>query len=162
MSAEPAELDIAEGALAHGLPYLALGSGRPLVFLRWFTADHKNPSGPLRTSEIKTLAPLAHHFRVYAVNRAPGMSERTTMADIATQHAEALRAEFGGPVRRSLHLMAPLMVRNPLSAKASGVAMWLLTRCSTPQTTTTRLLSSVPRIPSTSVAASVISSHRPW
>ncbi|MFD0365010.1 alpha/beta fold hydrolase [Nocardia sp. GCM10030253] len=97
-NAQLVELDVTEGTLEHGLPYLALGSGRPLVFLRWFTPDHANPRGFMRYSEIKTLTPLAEHYRVYAVNRAPGMTEGTTMADIATQHAAALRAEFGGPV----------------------------------------------------------------
>jgi pimeloyl-ACP methyl ester carboxylesterase len=93
-----AELEVTNGRLAHGLPYSAFGAGRPLVFLRWFTPDHANPRGWMRDSEIKKLAPLARHFRVYAVNRAPGMAAGTTMADIATQHAEALYAEFGGPV----------------------------------------------------------------
>ncbi|MEV6324249.1 alpha/beta hydrolase [Nocardia sp. NPDC051787] len=93
-----AEFDVSEGALAHGLPYLAIGSGRPLLLLRWFTPDHANPTGWMRTSEIKTLAPLARHFRVYAVGRAPGMAVGTTMAEIAAQHAEAIRAEFGSAV----------------------------------------------------------------
>ncbi|MFI9506832.1 alpha/beta fold hydrolase [Nocardia sp. NPDC052566] len=92
------ELNVVEGALKHNLPYLALGSGRPLVFLRWFTPDHANPTGWMRKAEIKMLAPLAEHFRVYAVNRAPGMPAGTTMADIAAQHADALNAEFGEPV----------------------------------------------------------------
>lgn len=92
------ELDVTAGALRHGMPYLAMGAGRPLVFLRWFTPDHANPRGWMRDSEIKMLAPLARHFRVYAVNRAPGMAEGTTMADIATEHADALLAEFGEPV----------------------------------------------------------------
>ncbi|MEV6428679.1 alpha/beta hydrolase [Nocardia sp. NPDC051463] len=96
--AKNAQLDVTEGTLEHELPYLALGSGRPLVFLRWFTPDHANPRGWMRDSEIATLTPLARHYRVYAVNRAPGMPDGTTMADIATQHAAALRAEFGGPV----------------------------------------------------------------
>jgi pimeloyl-ACP methyl ester carboxylesterase len=52
----------------------------------------------MRESEIKMLAPLAQHFRIYAVNRAPGMRPGTTMAAIATEHAEALQAEFGTPV----------------------------------------------------------------
>lgn len=92
------ELAVTEGELAGGMPYLAFGSGRPLVFLRWFTPDHANPRGWLRSAEIKTMAPLARHYRVYAVNRAPGMAEGTTMADIARAHAEGLRAEFDGPV----------------------------------------------------------------
>ncbi|MDO3650155.1 alpha/beta fold hydrolase [Nocardia mangyaensis] len=91
-------LAVSEGVLGAGMPYLAFGSGRPLVFLRWFTPDHANPTGWLRSAEIKTMAPLAAHYRVYAVNRAPGMAEGTTMADIATAHAEGLAAEFDGPV----------------------------------------------------------------
>ncbi|MEV0296736.1 alpha/beta hydrolase [Nocardia sp. NPDC050710] len=98
MSKLDAELTVVEGTLAHGLPYLAFGAGRPLVFLRWFSPDHANPTGWMRTSEIKSLTPLARRFRVYAVNRAPGMAEGTTMADIAAQHADALLAEFDGPV----------------------------------------------------------------
>ncbi|MEU7764099.1 alpha/beta hydrolase [Nocardia sp. NPDC049190] len=92
------ELEVTEGVLEHGMPYRAMGSGRPLVFLRWFTPDHANPRGWLRDSEIKVLAPLARQHRVYAVNRAPGMAEGTTMSDIAADHADALRAEFGEPV----------------------------------------------------------------
>ncbi|MEC3918588.1 alpha/beta fold hydrolase [Nocardia sp. CDC160] len=92
------EFDVSEGTLAHGLPYLALGSGQPLVFLRWFTPNHANPTGWQRTSEIRTLTPLARHFRIYAVGRAPGMAMGTTMAEIATQHAEAIRTEFGTAV----------------------------------------------------------------
>ncbi|WP_054816057.1 alpha/beta fold hydrolase [Nocardia arizonensis] len=89
---------VTEGALACGLPYFAFGAGQPLVFLRWFSPDHANPSRWIRDSEIRTLARLACRFRVYAVTRAPGMAEGTTMADIAAQHAEALLAEFGEPV----------------------------------------------------------------
>lgn len=97
-SAGVRDLVVTEGTLEHGMPYYAFGEGRPLVFLRWFTPDHANPKGWMRNSEIKALAGLARVFRIYAVTRAPGMPEGTTMADIATQHAEALRAEFGEPV----------------------------------------------------------------
>ncbi|MEU8896530.1 alpha/beta hydrolase [Nocardia sp. NPDC048505] len=97
-AAKNAELAVQAGTLEHGLPYLAMGSGAPLVFLRWFSADHANPTGWMRDAEIKTLMPLARHFRVYAVGRAPGMAAGTTMADIAARHAQALHAEFGGPV----------------------------------------------------------------
>ncbi|WP_459547606.1 alpha/beta fold hydrolase [Nocardia sp. X0981] len=92
------ELAVTEGVLRYGMPYLALGSGRPLVFLRWFTPDHANPTGWMRSSELKKLAGLARHFRVYAVSRAPGTAVGATMADLAVEHAEALRAEFGDPV----------------------------------------------------------------
>lgn len=99
MNASPSEeSEVTEGALRHGMPYLALGSGKPLVFLRWFTPDHANPTGRMRASEITILRPLARRFRVYAVGRAPGTADGTTMADLAAAHADALRAEFDTPV----------------------------------------------------------------
>ncbi|WP_040798742.1 alpha/beta fold hydrolase [Nocardia higoensis] len=100
MSSAPntADLDIVEGTLPLGLPYRALGSGPPLVFLRWFTPDHANPTGMMRKAEIGTLAPLALHRRVCAINRAPGMRAGVTMAEIADDHAAALRATYGSPV----------------------------------------------------------------
>ncbi|MBF6298584.1 alpha/beta hydrolase [Nocardia amamiensis] len=93
-----AELEIVEGVLEHGMPYFAIGSGRPLVLLRWFSPDHANPHGWMRGSEIKMLEPLARNFRVYAVSRAPGMTAGITMEEIAAEHADALRSEFGEPV----------------------------------------------------------------
>ncbi|MEV8594600.1 alpha/beta fold hydrolase [Streptomyces sp. NPDC052012] len=94
-----AHLNVEEGTLKHGLPYRALGTGdEPLVVLRWFTDNHTNPEGWERTVELKQLAPLAERYRVHAVNRAPGMADGTTMAQIAEQHAEALADRFGGPV----------------------------------------------------------------
>lgn len=75
------EVAVTEGLLRHGMPYLAFGSGRPLVFLRWFTPDHANPTGRMRSSELKKLAGLARRFRVYTVGRAPGTVAGATMAD---------------------------------------------------------------------------------
>ncbi|MBH0780959.1 alpha/beta fold hydrolase [Nocardia bovistercoris] len=98
MSKLDGALAVDEGVLAHDLPYFAFGAGPPLVFLRWFSPDHANPSRWIRNSEIKTLGPLARWFRVYAVTRAPGMAAGTSMADIAAEHARALDAEFGAAV----------------------------------------------------------------
>lgn len=99
-----AHLNVEEGALRGGLPYRALGTGtEPLVVLRWFTDNHTNPEGWERTVELKQLAPFGERYRVYAVNRAPGMAPGTTMAQIADQHAEALTERFGGPV----HILGP-------------------------------------------------------
>ena len=91
-------LDIDEGVLAHGLPYLAFGSGPPLLVLRGFMTTHANPVGLQRRFEIRLLAPLARHFRVYAISRAPGLAPDVSMADIARDHAEAFLATFGSPV----------------------------------------------------------------
>src|SRR3712207_3850698 len=77
------------------MPYLAFGSGPPLLVLRGFMTVHANPVGLQRRVEIRLLTPLARHFRVYAVGRAPGMAANASMADLAREHAEAIRAEFG-------------------------------------------------------------------
>ena len=79
-----AEFEVTEGALPGGLPYFRLGSGPRLIVLRGFTTTHDNPKGMQRSFEVKMLAPLARHFDVYAVNRAPGLAPGTTMAEIAT------------------------------------------------------------------------------
>ena len=91
-------LELVEGALPRGLPYLAFGSGPPLVVLRGFMTIHANPVGLQRRFEIGLLAPLAHHYRVYAVGRAPGLPPHSSMADIAHDHADAFQTEFGAPV----------------------------------------------------------------
>jgi pimeloyl-ACP methyl ester carboxylesterase len=91
-------LDVEEGSLPGGLPYFAIGNGPDLVVLRGFTTTHTNPTGMALKFEIRMLRPLARHFRVYAVNRPPSLPEGVTMADIATMHAHAIRARFGGPV----------------------------------------------------------------
>jgi len=91
-------LDVDEGALPHGLPYLAFGSGPPLVVLRGFMTVHANPAGLQRRFEIRLLAPLARYFRVYAVGRAPGLAPDASMRDSARDHALALQTEFGAAV----------------------------------------------------------------
>ena len=92
--------EVREGTFSGGLPYLALGSGEPLVYLSGFTLDHRNPKPGLeRTLALRTLTPLARAgFEVYFTNRWPGMAADTTFADIAERHAEAIRQYFGAPV----------------------------------------------------------------
>ena len=92
--------EVREGTFSGGLPYLALGSGEPLVYLSGFTLDHRNPKPGLeRTLALRTLTPLARAgFEVYFTNRWPGMAADTTFADIAERHAEAIRHYFGAPV----------------------------------------------------------------
>src|SRR5919202_578494 len=91
------DLHFAVGELSR-LPYFAIGSGPELVVLRGFTTTHTNPRGMQLRLEIRMLRPLARRFRVYAVNRPPGLTPGTTMTDIATVQADALRAAFDGPV----------------------------------------------------------------
>jgi pimeloyl-ACP methyl ester carboxylesterase len=90
--------EITEGTLPGGIPYFRLGAGPRLIVLRGFTTTHDNPKGLQRTFEVKMLAPLARHFDVYALNRAPGLQPGTTMEEIAAQHAAAFAEAFGEPV----------------------------------------------------------------
>lgn len=89
---------VTEEVLAHGMPSLVWGAGRPLVYLRGFSTTHTNPTGVERLAEMQMLRPLAGRFRIHAVGRAPGLSPGITMAGIAAQHASALGERFGGPV----------------------------------------------------------------
>ncbi|WP_280265131.1 alpha/beta fold hydrolase [Nocardia wallacei] len=123
------EFDVTEGTLRHGMPYLAIGSGRPLVFLVWFTPDHATPTGRMRESLLRALAPFARDRRVYAVYRAPGMAVGTTMGEIATQHAEALREEFGEPVD-VLGVSSGGSIALQLAADHPDVVRRLVTVCS--------------------------------
>jgi pimeloyl-ACP methyl ester carboxylesterase len=62
------------------------------------TADH----GPLHGSdlrfELKQLRPLARQRTVWWVNRRQGLDPNVSMADIADDYADVLRATFDGPV----------------------------------------------------------------
>jgi pimeloyl-ACP methyl ester carboxylesterase len=80
------------------MPYLALGSGPPLVYLPGFYTTHTNPNGLQRSFEMRFLKPFAEHFRVYFVNRAPHLAPDATMATIAAQHADAIYDRFVAPV----------------------------------------------------------------
>lgn len=93
-------LEVREGTLSGGLPYFAFGEGPPLVVFRGLGPTNTNPAGIQRRFEVGLLTPLARRgFTIYAVNRRRGLGVGVmTMADIATDHARAFEAEFGGPV----------------------------------------------------------------
>lgn len=75
-----------------------MGAGDPPVVLRGSTTVHADPTGLQLLAEVRSLGPLARHVRVVAVRRAPGMAPGASMADVARDHAEAIRAEFGTAV----------------------------------------------------------------
>jgi pimeloyl-ACP methyl ester carboxylesterase len=91
---------VREGVLPGGLPYLAFGSGPPVVVLAGIdgTGGTTNPTGPMRSLELRPYRPLAEHRTVYLVRRSPGIPAGSTMAALAAQHAAALRQELGEPV----------------------------------------------------------------
>ncbi|MGW0520588.1 alpha/beta fold hydrolase [Crossiella sp. NPDC003009] len=91
--------DVEAGTLPGGFPCLAVGSGKPLVYLPGFTPEHLNPAGLAARLAIRSVRPLAEGgWRVHLVNRRPGLRPGMSMAEIAGEHAEAIRSRFGGPV----------------------------------------------------------------
>ena len=92
--------DVREGTFSGGLPYLAVGSGEPLIYLCGSTPNHRNPRPGLeRALTLRSINPLARAgFEVYFTNRWSGMSVDITFAEVAERHAEAIHDHFGQPV----------------------------------------------------------------
>ncbi|WP_063628893.1 alpha/beta fold hydrolase [Amycolatopsis taiwanensis] len=86
------------GSISSGLPYLRVGSGPPLVLLPGLTAHHHPPRGIERWLRVRQCGPLARHREVWWINRKRGLAPGATMADLARDHADALRLRFGHPV----------------------------------------------------------------
>lgn len=93
-------LEVREGTLKGGLPYIALGHGPPLVVFVAGGPSNANPTGWQRRYEARWLEPLARGgFTVYRVNRKIGLKRgATSFADLADDYALALEGEFAGPV----------------------------------------------------------------
>lgn len=120
------------GAFSGGEPYLALGSGRPLVYLVGLSPNHEVPAAGLeRRITLGTIKPFAQAgYRVYLTNRPPGLTPGTTWPDLAARLAESLREAFDGPVdvighstggSETLQLIAdhPEVVRRAVVASAA-------------------------------------------
>ena len=70
-----ATIGVREGTFSGGLPYLAVGSGEPLVYLCGSTSSHRNPRPGLERIHAANCDPLARAgFKVYFTNRWPGMA----------------------------------------------------------------------------------------
>ncbi|WP_211489884.1 alpha/beta fold hydrolase [Georgenia thermotolerans] len=91
-------MDVHEGVLHGGLPYLRLGAGPVLVVLPGLESENANPVGGARALEVRRLRPFARRFTLHVVRRPPGLPAGATMVDLADLHAAALAAEFGEPV----------------------------------------------------------------
>ncbi|PXY36508.1 alpha/beta fold hydrolase [Prauserella flavalba] len=93
------EPEIAHGTLHSDMPFLRLGSGRPLVFLPGITPHHRQPSGSEARFQLRQLRPLAEGRQVWWVNRRPGLAQHVTMAGLAADYAGAVHhLRFTGPV----------------------------------------------------------------
>ena len=86
------------GTWPGGMPYLAVGSGPPLVFLPGMTPNHEAPTGTERRFQARQVMPYAGSRRVWWVNRRPGLDPDATMADIASDYANAMLRRFDEPV----------------------------------------------------------------
>jgi pimeloyl-ACP methyl ester carboxylesterase len=90
-------MELRDGRMGE-LPYLAVGSGPPLVVLAGLYPQAGVARGPLRAEHERTAKLFAHGAEVFYVNRRRGMLRGTTMAEVAAEHAAAMRATFGRPV----------------------------------------------------------------
>ena len=81
-----------------GYPCLVAGSGRPLVVLAGLVPQAGVERGPMRGEHDRTAKLFARDRQVFYVNRRPGWLPGMTMAQIAAEHAEAMREAFAGPV----------------------------------------------------------------
>lgn len=90
-------MDLERGMLG-SIPYAALGAGRPVLVL----AGLMPTTGVAHDGTVKGVAgpvlPLAASRRVVVTNRRPGLPRGMTMAELAAEHADAVRAGFGEPV----------------------------------------------------------------
>jgi pimeloyl-ACP methyl ester carboxylesterase len=92
-------LEVREGTLKGGLPYISIGEGPPLVVFFSGGPTNANPTGLQRRYELRWIAPLARGgFTVYRVNRKIGLKRCTTMSDLADDYALALKSSFASPV----------------------------------------------------------------
>jgi len=97
MPATP-ELPRTYGTWPGRIPYLAVGSGRPLVFLPGIMPNHEPPTGANRRFQARPLLPFAAMRRVWWVGRRPGLDPDATMADIAADYARVMLQRFDEPV----------------------------------------------------------------
>ncbi len=79
-------------------PCLTVGGGMPLVVLAGLLPAAGVAPGLLRGQHERTAALFARGRQVFYVNRRPRMPRGATMAEIAAEHAAAMRMSFGRPV----------------------------------------------------------------
>jgi pimeloyl-ACP methyl ester carboxylesterase len=90
-------VDIERGVYG-SVPYAAVGTGSPLVVLAGLMPVTGVASDGVVKSIIHPLLPLARSRRLVVLNRRPGLPRGMTMAELAGEHADALRDAFAGPV----------------------------------------------------------------
>lgn len=80
------------------LPYAAVGDGPALVVFAGLMPVTGVAGDALVNSALHPLLPLARSRRLVLFNRRAGLPRGMTMAELAAEHADALRDGFPGPV----------------------------------------------------------------
>ena len=84
--------------MAGRLPSLAQGTGAPLLFLGGLTVKAGVDAAGTEWMTRALLQPFATCRRVVFVNRRQGLPRGMSMADLAEEHADAIRSLGAGPV----------------------------------------------------------------
>ncbi|WP_026911508.1 alpha/beta fold hydrolase [Patulibacter minatonensis] len=79
-------------------PALRTGAGRPLVVLAGLSPDVGVDGRAMRSTHRAAMRPFAAGADVHYVNRRRGLPRGSTMADLAAEHADAIRSAFEEPV----------------------------------------------------------------
>jgi pimeloyl-ACP methyl ester carboxylesterase len=87
-------MDVQRGKMGR-LPYYATGSGPPLAFFGGLAPETGVESDTSVKMNASMLKPFTRVRRVHFFNRRPDLPRGMTMADIAAEHAAALREGFG-------------------------------------------------------------------
>ena len=88
-----------ERAVIGRLPYVAMGGGAPMLFVGGlYPRAGVEAFSDWSMTSSSLLRPFAEHRRVLYVNRRTGLPRGMSMAEMAAEHADAIRALGGGPV----------------------------------------------------------------
>ena len=80
------------------LPYLAVGSGAPMLYVGGLS-PHAGVEAPgTEWMNASLLKPFAKRRRVLFVNRRKGLPRGMSMAELAQEHADAIRSLGAGPI----------------------------------------------------------------
>jgi pimeloyl-ACP methyl ester carboxylesterase len=80
------------------LPYAALGDGPPVVALAGLSPTTGVDGDGTVRGVLGPLVALSRSRRLVVFNRRASLPRGMTMAELAAEHADAIRAGFGGPV----------------------------------------------------------------
>lgn len=80
------------------LPYAAIGTGPPVVVLAGLSPTTGVDGDGMMRGSLGPFMALAGTRRLVLFNRRPGLPRGMTMAELAAEHADAIRAGLGAPV----------------------------------------------------------------